>query len=166
MIGIGAKRTAGEALWQILRSPVLLLFDIDGTLVRTRPLTHQTALNEARVEVFGLRVAPGESPVSDVEPWGKTDRQILRDALTHAGLEAPAPDAVGRWEQAACAAYEELEVHDAAMDHAPIAAALDRLRAAGHNLALVTGGGASLLRHCSPRGRAPPWRRYPRSRRC
>jgi phosphoglycolate phosphatase-like HAD superfamily hydrolase len=118
---------------------VLLLFDIDGTLVRGRPVTHQLALEEAAVELFGLRVEPGASPVADVEPWGKTDRQILRDVLANAGIEAPGADEVVRWERLACAAYERLEVDDAAGDHESTAAALERLASAGHTLALVTG---------------------------
>lgn len=122
---------------------MLLLFDIDGTLVRSRPLTHQLALTEAMVEVFGLRVAPGESPVSDVEPWGKTDRQILRDVLARAGLGAPSRDDVARWERGSCEAYERLEVDGdgpaAAAQLAATAGALERLGDAGHMLALVTG---------------------------
>jgi phosphoglycolate phosphatase-like HAD superfamily hydrolase len=118
---------------------LLLLFDIDGTLVRDRPLTHQEALTEAAVEVFGLHVGPGESPVRDVEPWGKTDRQILRDVLAAAGLAAPSPKDVTRWEQAACEAYARLEVDDATVRHTQTAAALERLRDSGHALALVTG---------------------------
>jgi phosphoglycolate phosphatase len=118
---------------------MLLLFDIDGTLVRDRPLTHQEALTEAAVDVFGLRVGPGESPVSDVEPWGKTDRQILRDVLERARLGPPSDEDVSRWERAACEAYARLEVEDAVARHSETAAALERLRAGGHALALVTG---------------------------
>ena len=118
---------------------MLLLFDIDGTLVRDRPLTHQAALEEAAVEVFGLQVEPGTDPIRDVEPWGKTDRQILRDVLERAGLEPPSAEDVERWERAACEAYMRLEIDDAAERHTDTAAALGRLRDAGHALALVTG---------------------------
>jgi phosphoglycolate phosphatase-like HAD superfamily hydrolase len=118
---------------------MLLLFDIDGTLVRDRPLTHQQALTEAAVEVFGLRVPPGEDPVRAVEPWGKTDRQILRDVLERAGLDPPSKDDVARWERVSCEAYARLEVDDGAARHTETAAALARLRDAGHSLALVTG---------------------------
>jgi phosphoglycolate phosphatase len=118
---------------------LLLLFDIDGTLVRGRPLTHQLALEEAASAVFGLDVPPGSTPVADVEPWGKTDRQILRDVLARAGLPEPDDESLARWERAACEAYERLEVGDGAGDHAATAEALARLRDAGHLLALLTG---------------------------
>jgi phosphoglycolate phosphatase-like HAD superfamily hydrolase len=118
---------------------MLLLFDIDGTLVRDRPLTHQQALTDATVELFGLEVPEGAEPIRDVEPWGKTDRQILRDVLAAAGIAAPSREDVERWEQAACRAYERLELDDAAARHEDTAAALGRLHDAGHVLALVTG---------------------------
>jgi phosphoglycolate phosphatase-like HAD superfamily hydrolase len=118
---------------------MLLLFDIDGTLVRDRPLTHQSALEQAAIEVVGLAVDPGSDPIRAVEPWGKTDRQILRDVLAAAGLPAPSREDVARWEQAACRAYEQLESDDAAARHAETALALGRLRDSGHALALVTG---------------------------
>jgi phosphoglycolate phosphatase-like HAD superfamily hydrolase len=119
---------------------LLLLFDIDGTLVRGRPLTHQIALEQAATEVFGLRVEDGATPVADVEPWGKTDRQILRDVLVRAGLPAPHEEAIARWEQLACDAYMQLEADGESSDElGATAAALERLRAAGHALALVTG---------------------------
>jgi phosphoglycolate phosphatase-like HAD superfamily hydrolase len=119
---------------------LLLLFDIDGTLVRGRPLTHQLALEQAATEVFGLRVEDGATPVADVEPWGKTDRQILRDVLDRAGLPAPAEDALARWERIACEAYMQLEAGMESSDElSATAAALERMSAEGHALALVTG---------------------------
>ena len=122
---------------------MLLLFDIDGTLVRGRPLTHQLALEEAATAVFGLHVEPGTSPVAEVEPWGKTDRQILLDVLERAGIPAPTGDAVVRWELAATQAYMRLEVDgdapETAAEHAATAGALASLREADHRLALVTG---------------------------
>jgi phosphoglycolate phosphatase len=122
---------------------VLLRFDIDGTLVRSRPLTHQAALERAAVEVFGLRVEPGTDPVRAVEPWGKTDRQILRDVLAEAGHEPPSAGEIVRWERAACEAYVEIETDgdgpEAAAELTATAATLERLGHAGHALALVTG---------------------------
>jgi phosphoglycolate phosphatase len=90
--------------------------------------------------VFGLEVAPGEDPVRAVEPWGKTDRQILRDVLAVARIDAPDADAVERWERVACAAYMRLEVdRDSSPELDATAATLERLRERGHRLALVTG---------------------------
>ena len=82
---------------------------------------------------------PGSSPVSDVEPWGKTDRQILRDVLSRAGLPAPDAASLERWERSACEAYERLEVEEDHAGHVAAAEALARLRDAGHLLALLTG---------------------------
>jgi phosphoglycolate phosphatase len=122
---------------------VLLLFDIDGTLVRGRPLTHQAALAEAATEVFGLRFEAGTNPVAEVEPWGKTDRQILHELLARADIAAPGAGAVARWEELACEAYMRLEVERdqgaEAAELAATAATLGRLCDAGHALALVTG---------------------------
>jgi phosphoglycolate phosphatase-like HAD superfamily hydrolase len=121
-------------------TPLLLLFDIDGTLVRSRPLTHQRALARAAVEVFGMPGSTDENSVRAVEPWGKTDRWILADMLAAAGRDQPPADGeLARWERAACAAYEELENGEADDHDRRHAEVLARLRDAGHDLALVTG---------------------------
>jgi phosphoglycolate phosphatase-like HAD superfamily hydrolase len=119
---------------------MLLLFDIDGTLVRSRPLTHQRAMAQAAIEVFGLPESTDENSVRAVEPWGKTDRWILEEVLAAAGRGAPpSDDELDRWERAACAAYEQLENGSADEVDRRHAIVLERLRAAGHALALVTG---------------------------
>jgi phosphoglycolate phosphatase len=119
---------------------LLLLFDIDGTLVRSRPLTHQQAMARAAVEVFGLPASTDENSVRAVEPWGKTDRWILEDVLKAAGRDAPpTDDELARWEQAAVAIYEEIEngeADDVDRRHAEV---LRRLETDGHALSLVTG---------------------------
>ena len=96
--------------------------------------------------MFGLRVEPGETPVGDVEPWGKTDRQILRGVLARAGLPAPDDESLTRWEGAACEAYERLEVSDGTTEHAATGEALAGLRDAGHALALLTGNLEAIAR--------------------
>jgi phosphoglycolate phosphatase len=117
----------------------LLLFDIDGTLVRTRPLTHQQAMARAAVEVFGLPPHTDEASVRAVEPWGKTDRWILRELLEANGVAAPGPDELARWESATCAVYQRIENGSPTDGDRRTAALLARLGAAGHDLALVTG---------------------------
>lgn len=103
--------------------------------MRTRPLTHQQALARAAVEVFGLPPGTDAAAVRAVEPWGKTDRWILREML---GFQ-PGADELARWERSACAVYETLEDGEASDDDRRTAAVLERLASAGHALALVTG---------------------------
>src|SRR4051812_39567571 len=93
----------------------------------------------AAVEVLGLPPGTDAASVRAVEPWGKTDRWILRELLEANGLTAPDPAALDRWEQAACAAYEELENGSPTDGDRRTAAVLERLAASGHHLALVTG---------------------------
>ncbi|MFL5913006.1 MAG: HAD family hydrolase [Gaiellaceae bacterium] len=120
---------------------MLILFDIDGTLVPGRPEAHQDALVRALVEVYGIEVRDGENPIQDAEPWGKTDRQIVRDVLRPRGLSDAEIDArLEPFERLAC------ELHSAAREprltgeaREGAAAALEELREAGHRLALLTG---------------------------
>jgi phosphoglycolate phosphatase-like HAD superfamily hydrolase len=93
----------------------------------------------AAVEVFGLPPETDEAAVRAVEPWGKTDRWILRELLEAHGQGAPARDDLDRWEQAACRIYEAIENGAPSDDDRRTAALLERLRAADHELALVTG---------------------------
>ena len=118
---------------------MLLLFDIDGTLVRSRPLAHQRAMAEAAVDVFGLPPETDEAAIRAVEPWGKTDRWILRELLEAHGVPAPGGTDLERWERAACAAYERFEDGEPSDDDVRTRTVLDRLAGAGHDLALVTG---------------------------
>src|SRR5436305_6165503 len=123
------------------RAPLLILFDIDGTLVPGRPQAHQEALIGALVEVYGIEVGAGENPVAAVEPWGKTDRQIVRDILRPRGFsDAQVDSSLTRLEQRACdlhAAAREPSLSTVARDRA--AEALGALRDRGHSLALLTG---------------------------
>ena len=115
---------------------MLLLFDIDGTLVRTRPLAHQRAMAIGAIEVFGLPPGTDENDVRATEPWGKTDRWILRDLLDG---RVPTADELERWEAATCRVYERIEQGEPDETDRRTAALLERLGGAGHDLALVTG---------------------------
>lgn len=125
-------------MWEIA-DRLLLLFDIDGTLVRSRPLAHQRAMAEAAVEIFGLPPETDAAAIRAVEPWGKTDRWILRELLEAHGVAAPGTDDVARWERAACATYERIEDGEPSDADVRTRTVLDHLSAAGHELALVTG---------------------------
>jgi phosphoglycolate phosphatase len=57
------------------------LFDIDGTLLVTRDLTHYNALNLAMSQVYGV-----DTTIDGVAYHGKTDLGILRASLARVGV--------------------------------------------------------------------------------
>jgi len=63
-------------------SALLLLFDIDGTLVQRAADAHRLALYDALREVFGIE----EPEVVHVRTAGKTDGQIARELLLGHGV--------------------------------------------------------------------------------
>ena len=118
---------------------MLLLFDIDGTLLRGHGAReHARVLLEALAEAYGLEL-PGDA-VRRVGPWGKTDRQIAREVLRAAGLGDDAVDAGPDWTERVANLYEQAELGDLREAVAPGAeAALAWAAGAGHVLGLVTG---------------------------
>ena len=62
---------------------MLLLFDIDGTLLLKASAEHAAALHEAIATVHGVEV-----PTARVETAGRTDPAIARSLLTLAGVDA------------------------------------------------------------------------------
>jgi phosphoglycolate phosphatase len=64
---------------------VLLLFDIDGTLVAGATAAHRDAMHEALMAVHGVDAEVGRRPVS---PAGRTDGEIARAILIDAGVPA------------------------------------------------------------------------------
>src|SRR3954470_23039664 len=85
---------------------VLLLFDIDGTLLAGATGEHRAALHEALRVVHGIEVDLSRRPIA---PAGRTDREITRAILLDAGVDAEqindGADAVG---EEACRAYARL----------------------------------------------------------
>lgn len=93
-------------------TPLLLLFDIDGTLVGRATSAHSDALHEALREVHGVD-ARGTPPRRDgrdrFSPAGRTDGEISRLLLLGAGISARAIDEGAPAVRAACcAAYARL----------------------------------------------------------
>ncbi len=64
---------------------MLLLFDIDGTLVGSATAAHRDALHAALLEVHGVDASKMKSPFS---PAGRTDGEIARGLLLQAGVSA------------------------------------------------------------------------------
>jgi phosphoglycolate phosphatase-like HAD superfamily hydrolase len=66
--------------------PVLLLFDIDGTLVSGAADAHRDAMFEALAEVHGIK--PARVGLRSVSLAGRTDPEIARAILLAAGVSA------------------------------------------------------------------------------
>jgi phosphoglycolate phosphatase len=117
---------------------VLLLFDIDGTLLVGANHAHRDAIHEALRSVHGVtQPSRGEMQVA-----GRTDADIARNMLLRAGISAERIDArAGDVQLAACEAYARLCPDDLSACVAPgIAELLERLGARTDTiLSLVTG---------------------------
>jgi phosphoglycolate phosphatase-like HAD superfamily hydrolase len=85
---------------------LLLLFDIDGTLVRRAGAAHADALREAIREVHHVDVT---RPRTGISPAGRTDGEIARLLLLDAGVSARAIDEhATEVREACCANYARL----------------------------------------------------------
>ncbi|MCW3013473.1 MAG: family hydrolase [Solirubrobacterales bacterium] len=115
---------------------MLLLFDIDGTLLIRATDAHAEALHAAIHEVDHVEV-----PDASVPTAGRTDLAIMRSLLTLAGVDAKKiDDGVQARCDAACFAYARLCPDDLSACVAPdVPDVLERLAAAGHVIGLVTG---------------------------
>ena len=121
--------------------PLLVLFDVDGTLFLTHdPLAGQ-AMRETLSATFGAPLP--EDAVERVDHLGQTSLRIARLVLRDAGLgEAAIDDGLQGWCGSFGERYLELlaDADTSGWESAPGAgAALSRLQAAGVQLALLTG---------------------------
>jgi phosphoglycolate phosphatase-like HAD superfamily hydrolase len=117
---------------------MLLLFDIDGTLVQKASAEHAAAVLAALRDVYGV----AEPPVARLDVAGRTDIDIARRILLLSDVEARTIDArLGDFRAAAVRHYARLVPDDLSGLVAPgIRALLERLAAGGeHRLSLVTG---------------------------
>jgi phosphoglycolate phosphatase len=117
---------------------MLLLFDIDGTLLIRAHVEHRLALAEAVLEVWGA-VDPGSSAVPAA---GRTDIEIAREVCLLAGVTADRFDDGSDAFRAACArAYGRLAPADLRDRLAPDALDVltDLAARPGVTLSLVTG---------------------------
>jgi len=118
---------------------VLLLFDIDGTLLLRASDAHRDAIHAALREVHGVR-DPGA--LRGIDPSGRTDGEIARGILLAHGVSAERiDDRRAAVEEAACRAYAELCPPELASAVSPgMGELLDELaHRPGVSLALLTG---------------------------
>ena len=124
---------------------MLLLFDIDGTLLLRAADAHAAAIYEALRVVHGVT----EPVPPAMEVAGRTDADIVRTLLVQAGVSAERIDArADDVRIAACEAYGRLCPEDLSAHVAPgMAALLARLAAREDTvLALVTGNYEAIAR--------------------
>jgi phosphoglycolate phosphatase-like HAD superfamily hydrolase len=120
--------------------PLLILWDIDGTLLQRASIEHAQAIFRALRAVHGEDLALED--VRGVEAAGRTDGAIARDLLLACGVEADAIDReVERVARLTTEAYEELCPADLSNKVAPgIPALLSALHGdPRYRLSLVTG---------------------------
>lgn len=122
---------------------MLLLFDIDGTLLLKASAEHGAALREAAATVHGVDIPPGR-----VETAGRTDGAIARSLLTLADVDARQIDdradevrAVTSENYARLCPRDLTHTVSAGMDEV-----LGALAGAGHVLSLVTGNYEAVAR--------------------
>jgi phosphoglycolate phosphatase len=125
---------------------VLLLFDIDGTLLQRAAEAHRDAIHEALRTVHGVK-----DPVRrrSIEVAGCTDAEIARVLLTAAGVSAQRIDErADDVRIAACTAYARMCPDDLSAHVTPgMSQLLERLaERAGTVLALVTGNYEAIAR--------------------
>lgn len=114
---------------------VLILFDIDGTLINSSRIG-RAALGQALIDVFGT--------AGDLETFvfaGKTDRRIVHEVMSAAGWPAPAIEArLPALDERMTAAGQALFTPEAVWPCPGVIALLDALRRRGDvALALLTG---------------------------
>jgi phosphoglycolate phosphatase-like HAD superfamily hydrolase len=91
-------------------TPVLLLFDIDGTLLGKATAAHRDALHEALRAVHGIDADALGDPIS---PAGRTDPEISRLLLLAAGVSATRIDErADAVREVCCRAYARLCPND------------------------------------------------------
>lgn len=116
---------------------MLLLFDIDGTLLIRGAWEHALALHDAIELTWGVDLREVR-----VETGGRTDPDIARDILARGGVDAADVDArIAPFQETLVARYAELVPDDLSDRLAPGAAGvLERLAGdPGMRLSLVTG---------------------------
>ena len=122
---------------------MLLLFDIDGTLLLKAASEHAAALHEAITTVYRV-----EAPRGRVETAGRTDPAIARSLLALAGVDAKrVDDGMAELRAVACEAYARRCPADLTATVNPgMVEVLGALADAGHVLSLVTGNYEAIAR--------------------
>ena len=127
---------------------LLVLLDVDGTLFLTHDPLAGRALHETLQERFGVRLP--DDAIEQIDHEGQTSLRIGRLVLEAAGVDGERiADGLAEWCPRFAERYAELFAHadTSGWCAAPGAEqALERLAAAGHRPALLTGNPESMAR--------------------
>lgn len=125
---------------------VLVLFDIDGTLLLGTPLAHTQALVRAAADVFGVPARVED--VTAVRPAGRTDQEIARLVLRALGrTDAEITRGMPAWMDRVAELFPGIDAGTPPQSTTPGAHdALARLAGEGAALALLTGNIEALAR--------------------
>ena len=118
---------------------MLVLFDIDGTLLHGAPEGHAHAMADAMRTVWGVPVVLDD--VWATQPAGRTDREIARLVLRGHSVADVAIDACMReWIDLACRVHAQMaNAHPPPVAAPDAQAVLASLKGQGVEMALVTG---------------------------
>jgi phosphoglycolate phosphatase-like HAD superfamily hydrolase len=136
------------SMTDVMDQRLLLLFDIDGTLLRYGGAReHAAALVQALRDVYGVGLP--EDVVTRVGPYGKTDQRIVREVLALVGIDGRAVDERRHdWTERAWEIYRDADLARLAGGAMPGAEAALRWAAeAGHRSALLTGNIEPIAHH-------------------
>lgn len=116
-----------------------MLFDIDGTLLHGRPEGHTRAMVDAMARVWSVDAVPDD--IWDIDPAGRTDREIARMVLRgHGVADSEIDGAMAEWMDLAAQLHREVAGHHPAPVAAPDALAVTgALLDDGAEIALLTG---------------------------
>lgn len=116
-----------------------MLFDIDGTLLHGRPEGHTRAMVDAMARVWSVPVAPDD--IWDIDPAGRTDREIARLVLSgHGVADADIDAGIAEWMIIAGQVHERVAgEHPAQVAATDARAVTAALMADGAEIALLTG---------------------------
>lgn len=122
---------------------MLLLFDIDGTLLLRAAAEHKAALEQAVCSVHRIDLPPGR-----VDTAGRTDGAIARSILNLAGVDArQVDDRMEELRAVTCENYARACPHDLSATVSPgMDEVLGALTECGHVLSLVTGNYEAIAR--------------------
>lgn len=124
---------------------LLVLFDINGTLLPHGDAIHHQAMLAAAESVYGVQLTAGA--IAEMDIHGLTDQRIISNLLRRNSVAEHLIDAkLDEWMAQTVSLYQLFADEDECRPAVDAEAALTELEAAGHKLALLTGNLETIAR--------------------